>query len=139
MNIFSNNTGDITVTNSPINVNPPQTAFKPWEQCSLEELRIGKIKHEKLLQEERDKRKKVAVPLFVTFVIFIGLFMLGQKFEEWINPLLLSFTAIGTLISLIVFLKMTDTKTEFWIRQEESLKEINFQIRESGNQNDTRS
>ena len=70
------------------------------------------------------------MPAFYAALVFALFTFIGVPFEEVLHPLILGLTALGTVGSLALSSKIFGTKTEFEIRQEQTLKIIQFLIRE---------
>jgi len=132
--IANTNNSNNTTINQTFNIgrNQNQEQFKPWEQCSNEELIKGLELHKGLLEEEKNNRYRPAYPFFMTAIILMVLTIIGSFFKQYLHPLVLGFSSLGTMGMIFAGGKIIEVKSEFEIRQEETIKLITFLLRERG-------
>ncbi|WP_313055646.1 hypothetical protein [Stutzerimonas nitrititolerans] len=105
---------------------------KPYEKCTDEELAFDREYRRNLIKRDYEDRKNSALKLFAASIFFALLIFIWHTISGGWNFYMAAFGMASVIFPGLVAFKLVDEKSDFTRRQESSIQEINYRLKERG-------
>jgi hypothetical protein len=125
------NSGDIHVNGNFI-ISDQSQQGKPFEQCTIEELRYDRAHRQNLLEQEQIGKIIRVLMVFVLIAIGVAAWWLGAWWLEGSTKLVEFVAALLTVFGFLGFGHVINTPTPYEKWQTNTIDRIDFELRDRG-------